>query len=78
VASSIHRAGQQVPKTGIYKAIHLPHRDADQENTWLTGQFFPYCPQCDDLVEYMLIYAAPGPDEDPDLAKPPKTKTAKP
>ena len=62
-------AGESVQTSGIYRSVHYPHRDADSELAFVLGQRFPKCRDCRDC-EYVLVRAAPGPEEDEDIKSP--------
>jgi hypothetical protein len=59
--------GQKVPTSGIYRAVHYRHRESDREITFVAGQIFPRCSQCDELVEFQLVQGVPSIAEDPDF-----------
>jgi hypothetical protein len=52
-----HRPGEQVPKSGIYKVSHRGHYH-DHEVTCVSGEQFPRCHQCGDMVRFSLLIAA--------------------
>jgi len=66
---SLFSPGQNVPTSGIYRAVHYRHREADQEVALIAGQIFPRCHECEDLVEFHFIAAAPSIGEDPDFRR---------
>lgn len=45
--------GQSVPKSGVYRVYHDPHR-LMHEATLLAGELFPCCRQCDYQVRFQL------------------------
>jgi len=53
----VHRPGEQVPKSGIYKVSHRGHHH-DHEVTCVSGERFPPCHQCGDMVRFSLVIAA--------------------
>jgi hypothetical protein len=53
-----YKSGQPIPTSGIYTVHHQVHRRA-HEVTLLTGEIFPRCAKCGDLVEFELSKAAP-------------------
>lgn len=53
----IHRPGEEVPKSGIYKVSHRAHHH-DHEVTCVSGEQFPRCHQCGDMVRFTLLIAA--------------------
>lgn len=52
------RCGERIPESGIYCVIHDKHR-LPHEVTLLSGQLFPKCTKCEDLVYFELIRAVP-------------------
>jgi len=58
-------SGDKVLVSGIYRVIHPAHR-RDQPKAFVVGQNFPSCRRCENC-EYVLLKAAPGIAEDPDL-----------
>lgn len=55
--SNLFKAGQVVPKAGIYKVLHRDHRDP-HEVSLNVNETFPACRQCGDNVRFKLIVAA--------------------
>ena len=53
----MYRPGEAVPKSGIYKVSHRGHHH-DHEVTCLSGERFPECHQCGELVRFSLLIAA--------------------
>ena len=51
------RAGEAIPKSGIYRVFHLDHR-MSHEVTLLRGEVFPRCEQCGDATHFELVRAA--------------------
>ena len=62
-------AGSRVPQTGIYIFEHTCSRPA-QEVVAVRGWRLPVCVECTDGGEYLLQFAAPGLEEDPDFKSP--------
>jgi len=51
-------SGERIPFSGIYRVNHGNHR-LPHEVTLLEGAEFPPCAQCDYLVFFELVHAAP-------------------
>ena len=51
------RAGDAIPKSGIYRVFHVNHR-VSHEVTLLRGEAFPRCEQCGDATHFELVRAA--------------------
>ena len=53
--------GERVTTSGVYRSVHMFHREHDAEQVFLSGQSFPNCSlsqhECSD-VEYILLRAA--------------------
>ena len=56
-ADAFFRAGEPIPKSGIYRVLHAGHR-VSHEITLLRGELFPRCEQCGDAVHFELVRAA--------------------
>jgi len=52
-----YRAGDAIPKSGIYRVFHVNHR-VSHEVTLLRGEVFPRCEQCGDATHFELVRAA--------------------
>jgi len=52
------RCGEKIPESGIYQVVHVEHR-LPHEVTLLSGELFPRCMKCNDLVYFELIRSAP-------------------
>jgi hypothetical protein len=61
-----YAAGSRVPQTGIYIFQHTCSRLL-QEVIAVSGWRFPACAEYIGGGGYLLMRAAPGPDEDPDF-----------
>ena len=59
-------AGEIIPVSGIYRAIHGRHRVA-HDVTLLAGEDFPRCAKCGDLVGFELIAEATAAIDDRDF-----------
>ena len=46
--------GAVVPRSGIYRVIHLGHRPP-HENSFVRGERFPACQICGDTVRFELV-----------------------
>ena len=46
--------GTLVPRSGIYRVIHLAHR-APHENSFVRGERFPACQICGETVRFELV-----------------------
>ena len=53
----LFRAGDAIPKSGIYRVYHVNHR-VSHEVTLLRGEVFPRCEQCGDATHFELVRAA--------------------
>ncbi len=62
-------AGETVPDSGIYQAIHRGHRAA-HTLVALKGELFPVCRACGAKVRFQLIEAVPHATHDWDFAGP--------
>jgi len=56
----LHRPGERVPTTGIYKVLHHEHRAAHDVVLRLSDHF-PFCQHCGARVRFELVYAAEEP-----------------
>jgi hypothetical protein len=65
----LYKAGQMVPISGIYFAIHELHR-ADHEVIAIRGEEFPPCRICRDEVRFCVASPIPHMVHDFDLAGP--------
>ena len=63
-----YKAGQKVPKSGVYVVRHDGHRP-DHEATMLGGVRFPECAVCGADVRFHLFKAASVIESDPDFRK---------
>ena len=52
-----YRAGDAIPKSGIYRVYHLNHR-VSHDVTLLRGEIFPRCEQCGNATHFELLRAA--------------------
>lgn len=59
--------GQPVRTSGLYRVVHYKHRESDTEISFVTGEIFPHCGPCDNLVDYILIRECVGPMQMPGL-----------
>jgi hypothetical protein len=59
-------SGETVALSGIYNVVHAKHPKQNAKRAFLTGTKFPNCDHCG-RCEYVLLKAAPGLHEDPDL-----------
>ena len=64
-----HHAGDAVPTSGIYTAIHQSHRP-DHEVVAIQGEEFPPCRICKDQVRFYIAWAVPHMTHDFDLTGP--------
>ncbi len=62
-------AGETVPDSGIYQAIHRGHR-ATHTLVVLQGELFPVCRGCGAKVRFQLMEAVPHATHDWDFAGP--------
>ena len=60
------KAGERVPKTGLYAVSHGEHRRR-HEATLLEGEYFPECAQCGNDVSFELLLSALPIDQDYDF-----------
>ena len=60
------KAGERVPRTGLYAVSHREHRPR-HEATLLGGECFPECAQCGNDVSFELLLAAMPIDQDSDF-----------
>lgn len=58
----IHRTGENIPQSGIYRVVHQKHR-LPHEVTLLKDQQFPRCAQCQGAVIFKLVGAVTFTDE---------------
>ena len=65
-AGPAFHAGDTIPVSGIYRAIHGRHRLA-HDVTLLAGEDFPRCSKCGDLVGFELIAEATAAIDDRDF-----------
>lgn len=63
---SAYRAGDLIPSSGVYRAIHGDHR-LSHDVTLLRGGLFPRCRKCGQSVTFELIESAPAAIEDRDF-----------
>jgi hypothetical protein len=63
-----YAAGSRVPQTGIYIFQHNCSRPPEDVIA-VRGQRLPSCVECSGGGEYLLKFAAPRPDEDPDFQR---------
>lgn len=62
------RAGDAVPESGVYRAIHSSDCSSrSSEMILLTGRKFPSCRTCGSKVGFQLQHPAPHISEDPDF-----------
>ncbi len=61
----IHRTGESIPRSGIYRVTHLSHR-LPHEVTLLRDQQFPRCSECQNAVVFELVRAVTFTDESPE------------
>lgn len=52
------RAGETVPRSGIYKVVHDLNHSEEHEVTCVYGRKFPPCNHCGYEVKFVLIYPA--------------------
>lgn len=52
------RCGEKISESGIYRVVHGEHR-LPHEVTLLSGQLFPKCMKCEDLVYFELVRGVP-------------------
>jgi hypothetical protein len=57
-AANQFRCGGKIPESGIYRVVHNEHRLA-HEVTLLSGQLFPKCMKCEDMVYFELVRGVP-------------------
>ncbi len=62
-------AGDTVPESGVYRAIHRGHR-APHPLVALKGESFPACRSCGPRVRFELLEAVPHATHDWDFAGP--------
>lgn len=70
-----YKPGQLVPTSGIYTAIHQPHRPP-HEVVAIRGEEFPPCRVCKDEVRFYVASSVPHMMHDFDLTGP-VTRTSK-
>lgn len=46
MTSAVYKPGDQVDRSGVYRAIHNPRHTAEHEVTVMYGQRFPPCSGC--------------------------------
>jgi hypothetical protein len=51
------KPGEEVPRSGIYRAIH-EHHAQEHEVTCVLGKKFPPCNHCGHHVRFVLVLAA--------------------
>jgi hypothetical protein len=71
--------GQSVEISGLYRSVHVYHREHDGHHALLAGQFFPQCAfdrNC--AVEYILINEATSVAEVPGVNLGPKRSGKRP
>lgn len=56
------RAGESVPRTGLYRVNHHLHRAAHQAILW-EGETFPSCRACGEAVSFQFLRPAPESEE---------------
>ena len=56
-AAPFFRAGEPIPKSGIYRVFHVGHR-VSHEVTLLRGELFPRCEECGNAAHFELVRAA--------------------
>jgi hypothetical protein len=54
-----HKAGERVPKPGIYRVTHYRHR-RPHEVSFRADETFPTCTKCGKQVRFELIFGAEG------------------
>jgi hypothetical protein len=54
----VYRAGQMVPATGVYKAVHTNEHIPAHYVTALFGDTFPPCSTCSNKVRFQLAMSA--------------------
>jgi len=54
----VYRAGEKVPATGVYKAVHTKEHIPTHYVTALFGDTFPACSECSDKVRFQLAMSA--------------------
>ncbi len=62
-------AGETVPDSGIYQAIHRGHR-GPHSLVALQGELFPVCRSCGSKVRFQLLESVPHATHDWDFAGP--------
>lgn len=53
-AAKHFRCGEKISESGIYRVVHDKHR-LPHEVTLLSGELFPKCMKCEDLVYFELV-----------------------
>jgi len=64
-----YKPGQTVPATGIYSAVHGPHRP-EHDVVAIRGEEFPPCRICKEEVRFYISSQVPHMMHDFDLAGP--------
>lgn len=64
-----YKPGQAVPASGIYTAVHGPHRP-QHEVVAIRGEEFPPCRVCKDEVHFYIARSIPHMTHDFDLTGP--------
>lgn len=59
-SKKLHRPGEQVPTTGIYRVLHRAHREP-HEVVLRRDEVFPSCHNCGLDVRFELVRAAEEP-----------------
>lgn len=54
--STLSKTGEQVPRSGTYRVFHA---HALRDIRLLSGNIFPACPRCSDVIRFALISAIP-------------------
>lgn len=54
----VHKPGETVPRSGIYRVIHYKSHVENDEATCLFGAKFPHCIYCGDRARFILVHAA--------------------
>lgn len=62
-----HQAGDPVPESGIYEAVHANAHRAPHEVVMLAGDLFPLCDTCEQNVRFRLVRGAPYIFDDEDF-----------
>jgi hypothetical protein len=65
-----YRAGEPVVETGIYEVLHDQAHRIAHEVVMLSGDSFPPCDTCAELVRFRLVRTAPYIFQDQDFEDP--------